>query len=268
MQLPWNLPGQKRSIPGKFLCGIGSTPELRAVLKNSLNGELCDVSDSSQFFHMPSHVAISLVQEYLDQEEETPIPLDVIRAATILLKKEHLLVFNTKLSSTKLIFKETPPPTMKTEDEARKFEKRMDRLRLREEESRYKYLTGNIDHYVADDVTVKSMTYAASIGLNMIVAPISFGVFMYFFAGQIFSWISATPTVELKPHEVDIRRVIAGVVSGVGMLFIEMILFVIRTHTMDKSVRKKERQKKTISPFGFAKPNAPTVLTQDRKKQQ
>jgi hypothetical protein len=267
MQLAWNSPGEKRSIPGKFLCGIRSTPELRSILQDSLNGELNDNADASQFYHMPADVATSLIQEFLNQEEESPIPLDVIRAATNMMKKEDLHVFNAALSSTKLIFSEIIPSNTKTEDEARKFQKRMDRLRLREEENRYKYLTGNIDHYVADDVTVKSMTYAASIGLNMIVAPISFGVFMYFFAGQIFSWISATPIVELKPHEVDIRRVIAGVVSGVGMLFIEMILFVIRTHTMDKSVRKKKLQQKTISPFGFSKPNVPTVLSQDKKKQ-
>eukprot|EP00957_Ditylum_brightwellii_P038515 2911118-Ditylum_brightwellii.AAC.1 len=63
------------------------------------------------------------------------------------------------------------------------------------------------------------MTYAASVGLNMIVAPISFGVFMYFFAGQIFHWVAGEEG-QFDPrtsaaNKTDIRRVIAGVVSGV-----------------------------------------------------
>jgi hypothetical protein len=42
-----------------------------------------------------------------------------------------------------------------------------------------------------------------------------------------------------------------GVISGVGMLFVEMILFVIRTHEFDAVVSKKKRKRAaTISPFG------------------
>jgi hypothetical protein len=44
-----------------------------------------------------------------------------------------------------------------------------------------------------------------------------------------------------------------GVISGVGMLFVEMILFVIRTHEFDTVVNKKKRKRAaTISPFGQA----------------
>ena len=63
----------------------------------------------------------------------------------------------------------------------------MDRLRMQYEETKYMKLTDNLqDHRCDDDVTAKSMTFAASVGLNMIVAPLSFGCFMYFFAGGIF----------------------------------------------------------------------------------
>ena len=85
----------------------------------------------------------------------------------------------------------------------------MDRLRLRAEEARYKKLTQNLDTYVEDDVTTKSMTYAASVGLNMIVAPLSFGVFMYFFAGAIFGWMSGDEE-EVNPRKTDIKSVITG----------------------------------------------------------
>jgi Endoplasmic reticulum-based factor for assembly of V-ATPase len=255
---PWDLPKRKNTGYAKVLEGIESTPELRKVLEQAVDSQGEWSTNEDAFYHMPPDEAVVLIEEFLKRVEPIAIPLDVIRAATSLLKDPTEL--NAALS-TKLVFTQVTPQATKTDEETRRFQKRMDRLRLREEESRYKALTGNIDTYVADDVTVKSMTYAASVGLNMIVAPISFGVFMYFFAGQIFTWISASPKVDLKPHEVDIRRVIAGVISGVCMLFIEMILFVIRTHTMDKSVRKKAKKMKGISPFGYAKPDAPTVLS-------
>ncbi len=217
-----------------------------------------NTSKRATFYSMSPDEAVAVLEIFLSEKDTHAVPLEVIRAATSLLNDPTDL---SAALSTRLVFSTPTSPPTKTEEEARRFQKRMDRLRLRAEESRYKALTGNIDTYVADDVTVKSMTYAASVGLNMIVAPISFGVFMYFFAGQIFTWISASPHVELRPHEVDIRRVIAGVISGVAMLFIEMILFVIRTHTMDKSSRKKALKMKTMSPFGYAKPDAATVLS-------
>jgi len=43
-------------------------------------------------------------------------------------------------------------------------------------------------------------------------------------------------------------QVIAGVVSGAIMLMVEMVLFVIRSHEMDKATRKKA---KTAKPGAF-----------------
>lgn len=43
---------------------------------------------------------------------------------------------------------------------------------------------------------------------------------------------------------------IAGVVSGVVMLMIEMILFVIRSHEIDKATSKRARTMKTGA-FGY-----------------
>ena len=265
-------------MPGyvKILEGIESTPALIKLLTKAVEEQHCDSKSKSKdgFYSMPRDEAVTVVEEFLQQRQgkgkgdatvaiPIAIPLNVIRAATNLLKDP--IEFEFKLNqalSTKLVYTPAPPKSAstKSDDELRRFNKRMDRLRLRAEESRYKKLTDNLDTSIADDVTVKSMTYAISVGLNMIVAPISFGVFMYFFAGQIFTWISASPDKVLKPHETDIRGVIAGVISGVAMLFIEMILFVIRTHTMDKSVRKKAAKKK-ISPFGYTRPDAVTPLT-------
>lgn len=46
------------------------------------------------------------------------------------------------------------------------------------------------------------------------------------------------------------HKVIAGVVSGALMLMIEMILFVIRSHEMDKAMRTKAKTQK-VGAFGY-----------------
>ncbi len=138
------------------------------------------------------------------------------------------------------------------------FAKRLERLRLYSEERSYSRLTTNIQHPAAyksaDDVTVKSMTYATSVGLNMIVGPLAFGTFMYFFAGGILNrfFIDNNSANSNSEGGVDVRRVIAGVISGAFMLFVEMILFVIRSHELDASVRKKgKRAEYRANPFGY-----------------
>ena len=97
------------------------------------------------------------------------------------------------------------------------------------------------------------MMYATSVGLNKIEAPVTFGVFMYFFAGSIFGrFFPDDNNTNTRGNNVDVRQVIAGVLSGVILLFIEMILFVIRSHELDASVRKKKRKKEYRSnPFGY-----------------
>jgi len=128
---------------------------------------------------------------------------------------------------------------------------------MRSDERKYTKLTSNIDRYVADDVSVKGMMYATSIGLNMIVAPIATGTVMFFFAGALFNWIEGDndgivgKTNRNNNGAIDIKRIIAGVVSGVAMLIIEMVLFVIRSHEMDRHVCKKVKIKGEENPFGF-----------------
>ena len=156
------------------------------------------------------------------------------------------------LRGTTLSF--APKPAPKKADPA--FQKRLERLRLQSEERSYSNLTTNLKNASSikdDEVTAKSMMYATSVGLNMVVAPASFGVFMYFFAGSIFSrFFDDEDSIESRGNNIDIRRVIAGVVSGVFMLFVEMILFVIRSHELDASVRKKgQRRENRANPFGY-----------------
>ncbi len=140
------------------------------------------------------------------------------------------------------------------------YQKRIEKLKLNVEERKYMKLTRNIDTTPQDDATIKSMLYASSVGMNMIVAPISFGVLMYFFAGKLMMWIFSNADIDnnnkgQKEGKLNIHGVIVGVISGVIMLFIEMILFVIRNHEMDKHLTNKKKKNKT-NPFGYNKKNA------------
>jgi hypothetical protein len=172
----------------------------------------------------------------------------------------------TALSQTKqLSFHKQSSPNSNSDP---KFQKRLERLRLQDEERSYLNLTTNLKSAASlkdDNVTVKSMTYAASVGLNMIVAPISFGVFMYFFAGSIFNRFFGSDDDDNDNNgDIDIKRVIAGVVSGVFMLFVEMILFVIRSHELDASVRKKsKRRENRANPFGYTQKSMERVYVRD-----
>lgn len=223
-----------------------------------------------------SQAAAVLLKDFTNIWALNYIPIPVLRAMKVVFKVDaddsSFRQIEKALTLTSLVF--TPlPPTLEEmlndngdeEDkeninsltkEQKRFRQRMQRLRFKNEETKYAKLTRNLGSMTAvqDDVTTKSMTYAASIGLNMIVAPITFGVFMYFFAGSLldFFWPPAAPTLLTNSahNPVDIKKVIAGVVSGVVMLFIEMLLFVIRTHEMDKAMRRKQKKNKK-SPFGY-----------------
>ena len=68
-------------------------------------------------------------------------------------------------------------------------ERRLERLRVLDKERLYGKLTRNLWTHSStkdDDITTRSMMYISSVWLNMIIAPISFDVFMYFFAEEIF----------------------------------------------------------------------------------
>jgi Fe2+ transport system protein B len=162
---------------------------------------------------------------------------------------------NQALQNTSLQY----PPRPSTAP-SKAYQERIAQLKLKEQERKYSKLTSNVNKVEADDATLKSMMYAASIGANMIVAPISIGVLMYFFAGKLFAFVDPDYESRREEGKMDIRGVIAGVVAGVIMLFIEMILFVIRNHEMDRFVTKKMKANKK-NPFGYDKTSANRTYT-------
>ena len=233
----------------KKLEGVKRTEELDALLKECLANK--SGSDAS---------AARMLKEFEEQPQEW-LPITIVESMKTILSVAKQAALEQALSKTQLVFTPPLPQGPETEEE-RRYRKRLDRLKLREEESKYSKLTNNLDHEVADDVTMKSMTYAASVGLNMIIAPISFGVFMYFFAGGVLDYFFPRVVDKRTANGTDIRSVIIGVISGVIMMFIEMILFVIRTHEFEKHTRRKEKKNRK-KPFGHYSSNDVGVYHDD-----
>jgi hypothetical protein len=225
-------------------------------------------SGSSAAGQLSKKEAIQVLKESPQHPNNNPqwIPLNVLKAMEVLVKDSSSL--ERALDGTSLVF--TPPPTPTGEEVAasRKFQHRMDRLRLQHEETKYFKLTNNLQKEVQDGITAKSMTYAASVGLNMIVAPLSFGCFMYFFAGGVFDYFFGEEFSARTTGGTDIKRVIVAVISGVVMLFIEMMLFVIRTHEVESHELKKKNRKKKVQPFGvYSKKGDRQAMPADKASQ-
>mmetsp|Transcript_41013 Transcript_41013/g.98893 ORF Transcript_41013/g.98893 Transcript_41013/m.98893 type:complete len:273 (-) Transcript_41013:238-1056(-) len=241
----------------KNLEGVCITSKLKQIWSDCYNNfSLTTTSSathgngSSSQLQSEKEKAIRLVRKHGDPKQTRAkyVPFEILRALELLVEDGEQL--ENGLRGSSLYF--TPPPTPQEEtDEQRKYRQRIERLKLKSEETKYSKLTSNLQSKKnEDDITAKSMTYAASVGLNMIVAPISFGCFMYFFAGGIFDYLWGEDSSTRTLGGTDIKRVIVGVVSGVIMLFIEMILFVIRTHEFEVHQRRKQKKKGGVQPFG------------------
>jgi hypothetical protein len=197
------------------------------------------------------------------------MPIRVLQSIRLLVPsatKESLdRALDNSSGETSLAF--TPPFKQELTPERKKYLERVEKLKLKNEETKYSKITNNIkDQRQEDDKTTKSMTYAASIGINMIVAPLSFGTFMYFFSGGVFDFFFPPDENDIRrnrnPTGVDVKRVIVGVVSGVIMMIIEMVLFVIRTHEFETHTAKKKK-KLGVQPFGSYSANSALTYTDD-----
>ena len=235
--------------------------QLSSILTSVRNTNVNKSSDESSSPMLVPLSAISNAKQILQQTltmakqtNETTLLMNITKLQNQL---ETDLKQTTQLSFTNSNNKSATESTSSDADAKEKYKKRIERLKLKVEERNYTKLTSNLDVTKADDATLSSMLYASSVGANMIVAPISIGVLMYFFAGKLMVWILGPDAAESydeskssKDGKLNIAGVIAGVVSGVIMLFIEMILFVIRNHEMDAAVTKKKKLSQK-NPFGY-----------------
>lgn len=209
----------------------------------------------------------------LKKKKNKPIvmPIRVLQSIRLLLPSESQESLDRALDSGETSLAFTPPYVPEMTAERKKHLERMEKLRLKSEETKYTKITNNIkDQRQEDDKTTKSMTYAASVGINMIVAPTSFGAFMYFFSGGVFDYFFPPDEDDdfnsnRNPTGVDIKRLIVGVVSGVIMMIIEMVLFVIRSHEFESHTTKKKK-KRGIQPFGTYSANSAMTYTDGSHK--
>lgn len=259
-----------RTSYNKKLEGVQTNDDLLRIWRECFSKAQFNSSndDSNASLHqkMTKKEASKILKEnHHPNQDPKWMPIQVVQALEVLVEDSTDL--NEALKTTALVF--TPPPPLQEETaERKKFRLRMERLRLQCEETKYVKLTNNIQKEAPDDITAKSMTYAASVGLNMIVAPISFGCFMYFFAGGIFDYFLGESFSSRTTGGTDIKRVIVGVVSGVIMLFIEMLLFVIRTHEVELHKAKKKKKQKAVHPFGvYTKRGNRQTLPMDPRNQ-
>lgn len=194
----------------KRLEGVQSTDELRLLIRDARTAlGTTNIASYDNEKELSPAQAVKILRDF--DTTSSVVPIKVLRAVETLCdnKKggaDYLKRLDACLHATQLAF--TPPlPQMPESEERKKFRMRMEKLKLRQEENRYGGLVKNVGvQGQPDDVTTRSMTYAASIGLNMIIAPLSFGCFMYFFAGGLFDylgWDNDRPA-HLGP---DIRKV-------------------------------------------------------------
>jgi len=86
------------------------------------------------------------------------------------------------------------------------------------------------------------MKYATSVCMNMILAPISIGGFIYYCS----QWM----VKDSGSNKVSLARILWSVCSGIIILFIEMVLFIIRNDRMDVTIEKK-RVRRNVICFGY-----------------
>ena len=256
------------TLAPKVVEGVTFVPELESLCQKILSLTFSsssndDKSDRVETDTVKKALAPMSIMEAKDTIEKidwkdvklySVFPLIAVKAMKSLIAQSGNSDLSSELESiiskTSLSFTKSSTDLNEIDDERKKYLERIRLLKLKREERQYAKLTKNIDNKYTEDAGTRTMTYAASVGLNMIVAPLSFGCFCYFFSAVFFSWIDSRTGREPANDNIDIRRVILGVISGVVMMFIEMILFVIRSHALEKSVTIKQR-KKDVTPFGF-----------------
>lgn len=273
-----SFPDNSMVSSGKRLMGVDLTPDLQKMLRhvcedaksepnaaneddNNANSTISVVTSAisplshSNAYKILQDFSNKLKESTTDDDKPLFVPIAVLRALqTVLRANPDLQQQHDPMQQEppKLVFRHLASESTRSAHEQRSYDQRIERLRLQHESQRYSKLTRNIMSNVQDDdITAKSMTYAASIGLNMIIAPISFGCFMYFFGGSLldFVWPLVTSGRNATVKK-EMRKILLGVVAGVVLLFVELLLFVIRTHALDTAVRKKKTKRGEAKPFG------------------
>ncbi|KAL7434853.1 hypothetical protein ACHAXM_004396 [Skeletonema potamos] len=137
------------------LSSLMTVKEASSILQSALNNAAVDAA-------LPLSGILALQSLIQSSQTDTKTKTQQSQDLEAALHQTKQLSFQKSSTSTSNSKQSTDP----------KFQKRLERLRLQDEERSYLNLTTNLKTAASlkdDNVTVKSMTYAASVGLNMIL---------------------------------------------------------------------------------------------------
>ena len=128
------------------------------------------------------------------------------------------------LRGSKLVF---APPPQKTTSEA--VARRRNILQARAERRAYDKMVESVAPRPVrpEERVATSLKHSFTVSANMIMTPVGVGAVGY----------------RLAKHKVpEKHRIVVALVCGVGMLFVEMILFLARTYSVEAHTAKRERR--------------------------
>ncbi|GMI06382.1 hypothetical protein TrVE_jg154 [Triparma verrucosa] len=147
-----------------------------------------------------------------------------------------------ELSKLELYYEDRSPAKAKrTPEEEAAYRSRIESLKIKAEQREYANMTmgmgGGISEAMAGHNAEKTsiaaemnkLSSVTAIATNMILAPLTFGAFLYFFVS---SRIFTSPTYQI----------LCSIVGGVAMMFVEMTLFVIRSDMLIEHDEKKKKE--------------------------
>jgi len=128
------------------------------------------------------------------------------------------------LRGSKLVF---APPPQKTTSEA--VARRRNILQARAERRAYDKMVESVAPRPVrpEERVATSLKHSFTVSANMIMTPVGVGAVGY----------------RLAKHKVpEKHRIVVALVCGIGMLFVEMILFLARTYSVEAHTAKRERR--------------------------
>ncbi|GMI13897.1 hypothetical protein TrLO_g14625 [Triparma laevis f. longispina] len=125
----------------------------------------------------------------------------------------------------------TPVKPKRTEEEEKKYRARIESLKIKAEQREYAAMTSGLGGGISEALAghqseqtsiaseMNKLSSVTAIATNMILAPLTFGFFLYFF-------------VSSRIFDNRTYQILCSIVGGIGMLFVEMTLFVLRSNTL------------------------------------
>ena len=128
------------------------------------------------------------------------------------------------IRGSKLVF--APPPQKKTSEAVAR---RRNILQARAERRAYDKMVESVAPRPIrpEERVATSLKHSFTVSANMVMTPVGVGAVGY----------------RLAKHKVpDKHRIVVALVCGIGMLFVEMILFLARTYSVEAHTAKRERR--------------------------